>query len=92
MNEESNKALLKLEMSVWVKKRAKNLKCSEKEVREYLAIEVMKCGSAMSVQNIMYGQVWPVPEKHAIRLNRATGIKLATLNPDVWARKGNKNV
>lgn len=87
MNDKSNKALLKLELSVWVKKRAKKLKCSEKEVREYLAIEVMKCGSAMSVQNIMYGQVWPVPEKHAIRLNRATKIKLSVLNPEVWPHK-----
>ena len=82
MNDKSNKALLKLELSVWVKKRAKKLKCSEKEIREYLAIEVMGCNNVMSIQNLMYGQVFPAKPDHALLLSIATGINVRVFNPD----------
>ena len=84
MNDKSNKALLKLEMGVWIKQRAKKLKCSEKEIREYLSIEVLGCKSIKTIENYLYSQIFPVTAKHAVLLNRAMGIKLRVLNPDLW--------
>jgi len=78
---ESRKALLKLELGIWVKKRAKKLKCSEKKVREYLSMDVLGCKSIKTIENYLYGQIFPVIPDHALSLSEATGIHVKVFNP-----------
>ena len=83
MNDKSNKALLKVELTTWIRDKVKKGKFeSELAAREYLATEVMGCKNVRSIENLLYLQVWPARPDHALALSIATGIHVKVFNPD----------
>ena len=88
MNDKSNKAALKLELTTWIRNKVKKGKFeSELAAREYLSIDVMGCSTVKSFENILYLQVWPMKTDHALALNKATKINLAVLKPSLWGKR-----